>query len=243
MYENFEGLNSPDVLPDTMTEGLTSYEADYIREAQNQPNTFLVDRIDEFCDSVPPKAIDANRDIANLIEPVRDSISPEFLEAPSDSVQIENITAELNEVSELKEPQWSELSVNEKQDVLQNVENRIAELEHRPPCNVVVENLGKDGTYGYFSSADYSITLNTDYLYDNKETMDTLVHEGRHAYQEYNMNIREVHPRGGEVENWRANENYGYIDAGKFGFELYALQPLEADASAFANDVLKEWEV
>ena len=72
--------------------------------------------------------------------------------------------------------------------------------------------------------------------------MDTLIHEGRHAYQDYNLNEREVHPRSGDVSNWRLNEErFGYQDAEHCGMKAYALQPVEADARAFAEDVLKQY--
>ena len=85
------------------------------------------------------------------------------------------------------------------------------------------------------------------YIKDNdsisfKQTLDTLIHEGRHAYQDYNMTEREVHPREGEVNMWKWNENdIGYQDANFCGFEAYAMQPVETDARAFAEDVLKSY--
>ena len=35
--------------------------------------------------------------------------------------------------------------------------------------------------------------------------------------------------------------DYGYQDVGHYGFRAYKLQPLEADARAFAEDVLNEF--
>ena len=72
-----------------------------------------------------------------------------------------------------------------------------------------------------------------------EDVLDTLIHEGRHAYQDYNLNVRETHPRHGEVANWNLNEFYGYQDVENCGFKAYAMQPMETDARAFAEDVLK----
>lgn len=57
------------------------------------------------------------------------------------------------------------------------------------------------------------------------------------------MTTREVHPRGAEIENWRLNSDsdLGYLDAQTWGFELYEYQPMEADARAFAGDVLNHY--
>ena len=73
--------------------------------------------------------------------------------------------------------------------------------------------------------------------------MDTIVHEGRHAYQDYNLHGREVHPRQGDLSKWKSNEfEYGYQDAMLCGFKAYDMQPMEADARAFAEDVLKQYQ-
>jgi len=40
----------------------------------------------------PPKAIDSDQAIAELLEPVKDKIYPLYLETPSDNVQVEAIS-------------------------------------------------------------------------------------------------------------------------------------------------------
>lgn len=101
--------------------------------------------------------------------------------------------------------------------------------------------------YGYFSPNQLDITINSRYIESNslkdyKESLDTIVHEGRHAYQHYNLTIREVHPREGELTNWKWNEfDMGYRNARIHGFKAYWSQPLECDARAFAEDVLKNY--
>jgi hypothetical protein len=136
--------------------------------------------------------------------------------------------------------------LEEKVETLQKVENSIAEISHRPACNINVENLGK-GTFGYFDPLTKEITINVNYIdsnnfHDYKECLDTVIHEGRHAYQDYNVTQREVHPRSGEVTNWIKNEHeWGYQSAELFGFEAYEMQPVESDARAFAEDVLNKF--
>ena len=102
--------------------------------------------------------------------------------------------------------------------------------------------------YGDNRNLTKTITINSDYIQSNdisdyKEVLDTIIHEGRHAYQYYNLTEREVHPRQGDISNWKANEfKYGYQDARTQGFAAYYLQPQEADARAFAEDVLKQYQ-
>ncbi len=45
------------------------------------------------------------------------------------------------------------------------------------------------------------------------EVLDTLVHEGRHAYQDYNVNVYEIHPRHSEVASWAET-----MEGGKWGY-------------------------
>ncbi len=184
--------------------------------------------------------------MAEIIEPLKDAIETRYLEAPSDLEQIKQLGDYLTDVPEFRYETWKELDVDERYKALQLAEFKIAEIEHRDPCTLRISSLG-EGYYGYYSPMDKSITLNKDYLISNrledyKNTLDTLIHEGRHAYQDYNMTEREVHPREGEVNMWKWNEyTIGYKDAFLCGMEAYAMQPVETDARAFAEDVLKNF--
>lgn len=37
----------------------------------------------------------------------------------------------------------------------------------------------------------------------HKEVINTILHEGRHAYQHYNVDVKCIHESGAEVETWR----------------------------------------
>lgn len=80
-----------------------------------------------------------------------------------------------------------------------------------------------------------------------RETLDTIIHEGRHAYQDYNVNECEVHSRHSEVVSWAET-----MEGGKWGYcggsssllgqRLYEQQSIEIDARNFAADVLEKYE-
>ncbi len=236
--------NSTGTLEDSKM-SLSPEQADYINECVEADNpSALVDRIDELGTSQPPKAIDSDSEVAEIIEPLKDAIETRYLEAPSDLEQIKQLGDYLADVPKFRYETWKELDFDERYKALQLAEFKIAEIEHRDPCTVRIDSLG-EGYYGYYSPRDKSITLNKDYVISNfleyyKNTLDTLIHEGRHAYQDYNMTEREVHPREGEVNMWKWNEyTIGYKDAFLCGMEAYAMQPVETDARAFAEDVLK----
>ena len=69
---------------------LSESELNYVEEVfPLHDSSLIIDRIDELDGHIPPKAIDSNKEISDLIEPIKDSIPSIYLEAPSDNVQIE----------------------------------------------------------------------------------------------------------------------------------------------------------
>lgn len=247
MIENIEDVTVPKELSEESRDRLSDTGKRYIEEVIPLHNEqLLVDRIDEILNSHPPKAIDSDKDIAEAIRPVVEDINPIYLEAPNDTVQIEQAADAMEKIEGLSFDEWKELSFEERVAVLRLVEGVIAEIAHRPSCAVIIKRMD-EGHYGYFDPDRGDITLNSRYIESNtfedyKECVDTIIHEGRHAYQHYNLTQREVHPREGDLTNWKTNEfEYGYQAAQIYGFKAYWLQPQECDARAFAEDVLKKY--
>lgn len=251
-YEGLSGISRPEEMACSRSiedrDVITPTESSYIEEVlPYRDGDLIAARIDELSGSMPPKGIDANKEVAELIESVKENINPIYLEAPSDSIQISESVESLEKIFGARFEDWKGLSLDQRVDTLQAIENKIAEIAHRPSCNLNVQNLG-EGYYGYFDPQTKEITVNNYYINsenfnDYKECLDTIIHEGRHAYQDYNMTEREVHPRGTEVDNWRLNNDssIGYLDAQDWGFELYEYQPMESDARAFAGDILEQF--
>lgn len=176
------------------------------------------------------------------------------LEAPQDIEQIEQISDVLADCKELRFETWQNLELNEKVDVLNQLENRIAQIEHRPSCPITACNL-RPGLWGGYNPETKSIDINANYLEESgwdrsvyNEVIDTLVHEGRHAYQDYNVNECEVHTRHSEVESWAET-----MEGGKWGYwgdcssilgqRLYEQQSIEIDARNFAADVIDKMNI
>lgn len=199
----------------------------------------------------------------NLKESIGEVFDPRFieqyeqLEAPNDSVQIEAVSYTLANCEELRFENWKELELNEKVEVLNYLEQYIAAIEHRPPCPVKIDNSMGDldffngqvfGYMGGYSEQSGDITLNAELVSNNsplayREMLDTLIHEGRHAYQDYNIHICEVHPRHSEVASWADTWGDGKWEycgdtSTYLGQRLYEQQSIEIDARNFAGDVL-----
>lgn len=179
------------------------------------------------------------------------------IEAPGDLEQIDKISDLLSECQELQYENWIHLTDTEKADVINNLEEKIAEVECRPSCPISFENLGEPDENGYVQMGGYrpdykDINLNECLLANSPEclqqVLDTVIHEGRHAYQDFNLHELEVHPRHSEVESW--SDTWGDEDgkweymsdcSTELGLRLYEQQSIEIDARNFAGDVLNSY--
>ena len=166
--------------------------------------------------------------------------------APSMEVQAAEIRDVFMDIPELQFENWQNLDVNERVDALQQLENEVAEIAHRPALGITLETLDP-GTLGYCDGDKIVISdrlLGMDGMY--REVLDTVFHEGRHAYQFHNLYSGEVVERNDVlVESWRDNfEKLGY-ESGDWaifkdiGFLRYKNQPVEVDARAFASEVMR----
>lgn len=238
-------------------------ELDYIMECIQPPDPEgLIERIDDIEGGKPPKAVDSNPEIAEIIEPVRDQIPSKYLEAPTDMEQVEQISDYMRNLEGLNPKDWKNLTIEERVDLLNRVEQAAADVEHRPSCPITIEDLGEVkesngqlvGSMGYHKSANFlgdeRIVINSELVAKNSpeafnECLDTVIHEGRHSYQTYNLENRQTHQSQGDITNWRTNldpNEIGYQDPETYGFKDYWLQPVEADARKFSEDVLTKYK-
>ena len=193
-----------------------------------------------------------------------------YLEAFSDREQVEMISDYMSNIEDIRLENWKDLSLEERLGVLNKMEQNIAHIEHRPAIPIYAEQMEHYG-YQQHDPTDPShdkIAINTRVIAESgdsqvmlDELLDTLIHEGRHRYQHYNIEDRLVHESQADVASWRENfEQLGYADGspihiveigpvGLFtnerladlGFRLYYYQPVEVDARNFASDVINQY--
>lgn len=263
MLEDYEKIMPKEV--SEQTEGLprlTESQQAYLKEVNVPPEDWLkmneVQKSDHL-DIVQNRLEELN---LNNMEKVSSTnlLSPEMiedlmrrLEAPNDMVQIEQVSDVLANCEDLRFENWQCLERSEKVDVLNQLESQIANIEHRPPCPITAVKL-RPGLWGGYNPETKTIDINRDYLDKSSqdysiysEVVDTLVHEGRHAYQDYNVNERVVHPRISEVNSWAdtmAGGKWGYWGdcSNELGQRLYEQQSVEIDARNFAADVVSRME-
>lgn len=187
----------------------------------------------------------------------------ETTEIMTDLEMSEGIADYLESVEDFRLENWSKLSLSEREDLLNRVEQHIAAIEHRPALKVELQQM-EPRHLGYQSASENKMVLNSLYVGSNdanmhREVLDTIVHEGRHAYQHYNVDVKMIHESGSEVETWRENfynPEYQYYHSGTqkiiipyndgsihdVDYRLYYYQPVETDARNFAADVMSRLE-
>lgn len=187
----------------------------------------------------------------------------EMTEIVTDLEMTEGIAEYLETVDELKYENWCKLSLSERAEVLNKIEQNVAAIEHRPALKVELEQM-KPRSLGYQCAAENKIVLNTLYVGANsreqhREVIDTIIHEGRHAYQHYNTDVKTIHESISKVRTWYENfysPEYKYYHSGSqkilipyhdgtihdVDYRLYYYQPVETDARDFAHDVLAKLE-
>ncbi len=154
--------------------------------------------------------------------------------APDDDEQIAEGVARLRQIQEIQPDKWQELTEEERLGALQKVENTLAQVQNRPPLPVFAASMGP-GEYGFFDGN--SIRVNADALNgdDVAELVDTIAHEGRHAYQWYAVEHPNFHGNNLQIQAWKNNFS-NYIN-GNEDPEGYRKQPIEADAWKYGSSV------
>jgi len=148
----------------------------------------------------------------------------------SDSIEL------LNQVPEIQPEHWEGLNIDERLIAVQNVENIMAEVQNRPSVPVEIADLDPN-EFGGFDGQ--SIIINQEHLSGGQnveEIVDTIVHEGRHAYQNFVINHPEMISDHAIVQAWTDNFD-NYLDLQNYGAELYNNQPVEQDAWQYAEAI------
>jgi hypothetical protein len=142
---------------------------------------------------------------------------------------------------------WASASLDERRDALQGLENFFAGVQGRVPRTVIVDNLDKGVMGQYSPRKSASICISRELLKNNAGNfmaMDTIIHEGRHAYQDdcimwlCSPHSSDVLSVGGWRENMPGRGGVYFSS----GFS-YRYQPVEADAHRYASlqmDALKD---
>lgn len=154
-------------------------------------------------------------------------------------LQIQDAVNSLSQIEEIQPQNWGNLEQGERLTTLQNVENHMAEIQQRDILPVVVDSNMHDNEFGGFNGEE--IRINQNHLMGDQpvdEMVDTIVHEGRHAYQQYAINNPGVISDSEVVDQFEENLLPGnYLTANDYGQAAYENQPIEADAFEYAGQI------
>lgn len=174
---------------------------------------------------------------------------------------------------DFKPNKWAALSPGKRIDLLQKVENRVAAEENREPRTIVPQKMDVNGEYRpetpkyIFINEDLINSTELDeyvrYGYAASQAMQTVLHEGRHAYQDDCVKGKNAYINGVEIHGtplaelakeqgklddetlnlWKMQDLI-YFRKGDFylsppdQFLRYFFQPVEADAESFSMQKL-----
>ena len=165
--------------------------------------------------------------------------------APSMEIQAQEIRDIFYEIPELSYDRWKELSIDRRAELLGYFETKIAAIEMRDPLRIEHEATAKS-VAGYFDGS--KIVISDNQLGRNDigaywDVLDTLFHEGRHAYQYHNIYGTRTERSDELFRSWEVNmKEMGYQPGNSFttaGLNRYFCQPVEVDARVFAELAVK----
>ncbi len=140
--------------------------------------------------------------------------------------------------------EWKQASYYGRLNLLQGIENHIAQRDGRSTREVEPIQMESDREHGYYDSRtpDY-IYINRNFLIRddcNYSAVDTVLHEGRHAYQDDVIKGIVAHDES-ERALWEKNFKPGvYNDPESGPYYEYRYQPIEVDANDFASKEIKD---
>jgi hypothetical protein len=159
--------------------------------------------------------------------------------------RLRRLRAKLEEIYGLKPEQWRELNLEQRTEVLQNAHNAVAATYRFKPCPVEIVPLSPK-RFGEFSEETGIIKINRRLVAGNNniQSLQTLLHESRHAYQWHFLQpVRRGFGWLSEADWTLAQEwsdNFDdYKTAEQNSFQEYSNQPIEVDARSFAETVIK----
>ena len=169
-------------------------------------------------------------------------------------------------IAGLKQATWRTLSPSERLESLNQLENAIAAQEARSPCDVLVIPESayaypeqRELLQGFHPSNSHEIFINEALINpdashaavysdgtvvnanDSYMAVETLLHEDRHAHQEYVAYERpDLAESPLQLQDFQKNNGDGYLSAETFDPEYYLMQPIERDARASARQGMNE---
>lgn len=147
---------------------------------------------------------------------------------------------EFIEADEYRQPPYEEANIEQRVEYLEEFHEQFNEKTGY--SNNLHFKQGMDPeNLGAFNPETKQIDLNADLLKDGdpERVMVTIMHESRHAYQDFAINHPEqVSVDANTIKEWQ--NNFDHYIRPEFDYEAYVNQPVEADADEFSERMFCE---
>ena len=146
----------------------------------------------------------------------------------------------ISQISGLQPEEWKQAQLHERIAALQTAEFQLADSQGRPRCTISYFE-GEPHELGMLDITNpVEIQINKESIVSDtpQQALQTVAHEGRHAYQLDCIKSPDRHPEAdtAQVEQWRVNHEPGnYVEPKDY--QRYRDQPIEADAYQYAAEV------
>ena len=132
---------------------------------------------------------------------------------------------------------WENLSPAKRQKVLEKVEQKQAKKLNRTPLPVIIQPNASWNCYGMFTveNGKQLLYLNIRLITEPHlrfHALETIMHEGRHAYQYKVSSSTDIGLLDFRARRWKQNYS-GYISSYEDRL-FYSMQPIERDAQKYA---------
>lgn len=124
---------------------------------------------------------------------------------------------------------WNSLTPEARFNALQQLENYYSQIQGRPSCKIV--DTSNPNIWGSYNNG--VIQMNKKELLQEGmcyEAVNTILHEGRHAFQEYAIRNHLSSVDSNTLENWKSEMYGGYL----IEYPEFWAQSIERDASQYA---------
>ncbi len=196
----------------------------------------------ELGQNLKPRENDDLREADLQIRDMLHDAAPEAFAIRTDAEGAEATGRAVRGMTELRPGEWETLDMKQKAEWLVKVHNHVAEQYGFKPYSVKAQALPPNYG-GYFNAATRSIVLNEVVLKDANpnRALNVIAHESRHGYQWHAVLNSDKVPADvrEKVAIWRDNFAH-YKTPAVHGYKAYYNQPVEVDARAFADEIVKK---
>lgn len=161
--------------------------------------------------------------------------SYEFCDERALEVCTSSAVQEFIEADEHRLPPYEEASIEQRAEYMKDFHDNFNELTGYTNNLHFREGMEPENL-GAFNPVTKQIDLNAELLKedDSQRVMETIMHESRHAYQDFAINHPELVSVDAEtIKEWK--DNFTHYIRPEFDFEAYVNQPVEADANDFSE--------